>query len=142
MRVVVLSGQARVSEPLPDDLRYDKTEAARVVKLFPIVIAEGLLVQVAKQMERLDADIGAVQPALQEAPEVLHAVSVDIAVDVFYRVIDDRVIVIISESVIGFQLVDKERASSFDVFADSLLGFFFAASINAKMRVLCRCALP
>jgi hypothetical protein len=59
-----------------------------------------LFVDVAEQMERLNADIGPVKATLQQAPEVLHGVRVDIAVNVLYRVIDNRMLVVILQTVI------------------------------------------
>ena len=49
------------------------------------VVAENLFVEVAKQMEWLDADIGALQLALEQAPEVFESVGVNLSVNVLSR---------------------------------------------------------
>jgi uncharacterized UPF0146 family protein len=41
-----------------------------------IVVAIGLLVQIAERMERLEADVRAVDPAFQQAPEVVKTVRI------------------------------------------------------------------
>ena len=45
-------------------------------------------------MERLDAEIGSVQTAFQEAPEILHGIGVDVPVHIFHGVIDDGMLVV------------------------------------------------
>jgi hypothetical protein len=56
-------------------------------------------------MERLHAYVGSTKPALQETPEVLWAVGVDLPVNVHLRVIDDIVLVVSLQAEIGLQLV-------------------------------------
>src|SRR5437764_8515622 len=75
-------------------------------------------------MERLDTDVGAVQPALQEAPKVLKSVGVDRAFGVGYRMVDDLVGVLAFQPLVGFQFIAIERGSRFDVLLDfGLQGF-------------------
>ena len=76
---------AKVS--LVHDGREDGLEAS-VVGVFAQVEREDPLVEVAEEVERLDADVGAVQTALEQAPEVLDAVRVYAPVDVL-GVVDD-----------------------------------------------------
>ena len=72
-------------QALADDALHGKVEAFGVSHL-AVVVAIGLFVQIAEQVERLDADIGSAdQAAFQQAPEVLQTVGVDIAVDVLLR---------------------------------------------------------
>ena len=75
-----------------DNLFHDGGETLRIRGL-AVVIAERLFVQITEQMERLNADIGAMQTALEQAPEILHRVRVNIAVRIFDRMIDDGVLV-------------------------------------------------
>ena len=72
-------------------MRDGKTEAVAIVKVFPVVIPEHLLVKIAVKMERLNADVGSVKPALQEAPEVFESVGMDFPLYIGDRVIDDLV---------------------------------------------------
>ena len=67
--------QALVSEPLPHDVSQHVDEAKRIGRL-PGVEPEGLFVEVAEQMERLDADVGALDRPLEQRPEVFESVSV------------------------------------------------------------------
>ena len=56
---------------MPSNIAQDALKAPLVVHALPVVVAEGLLVKVAEQVERLDADVCAVNAALQQRPEVL-----------------------------------------------------------------------
>jgi hypothetical protein len=79
-----LACQFLVCEPPSDDLRKCQSEAPTVIVL-ALVVAKRLLVQIAEQVERLDADVGSFQAALQQRPEILDSVRVDVAVDVSFR---------------------------------------------------------
>jgi len=84
-------------ESLADDTIYGNTESF-AVRQFAIVVPEGLLVQVAKQMERLNAHIRAINAAFQQAPEIFEAVSVNLAIDVLDGVIYDLMSIVASQS--------------------------------------------
>jgi hypothetical protein len=60
-----------------------------------LVEPEHLLIKVAVQVERPYAYIGTMQAALQEAPEVLHPASVDLAIGISYSMIDDLVLKVV-----------------------------------------------
>lgn len=79
-----------IGDALTRDRRKCRHEPALVIVLAGIE-AERLFIEVAEQMERLDTHIGALDPALQEAPEVLNAVGMDIPAHVGFGVIDDLV---------------------------------------------------
>lgn len=117
-RTQARAGQFRVGKALAGDLRNGKTESLRIVHVLPIVVAESLFVDVAEEMIGFHADVGSVQSALQQAPKVLHRVCVNIAVDVFDGVIDDGVLVVGLQAVIGLQFVAEDRGSGFDPFPD------------------------
>ena len=99
--------QLGVCEPAPRDGREDRREAA-VVAQFAQVVGEQPLVQIAEQVERLDADVGAMQTALQQAPEVFDGVGVGVPVHVLNRVVDDFVRVISIETLVGRKLVAED----------------------------------
>jgi len=42
-----------------------------IVESIPVVIAEGLLIEVPEKMERFDANVGAADAALEQAPEAV-----------------------------------------------------------------------
>ena len=50
-----------------------------IVHVFPVVVAETLLIQIPEQVEGLHGNVGSVQAALEQRPEILQAVGVDIA---------------------------------------------------------------
>ena len=60
-------------------------------------------------MERLDAHVGAMNRSLQQRPEVLAAVSVNLPVDVRFGVIDDAVNVAVGQILVGAQRVGVDR---------------------------------
>jgi len=97
------------------------------VRLF---VAERLLVDVAAQVVGLDADVGPVQAALQERPEVLHGVGVDVAVGVLDGVIDDGVLIVGFQTVVGEQFIGEDRGSGFNVITDVFLKFLLAPVVN------------
>ena len=78
--VRLLAGDFIPGEALAHHLGQRQFEAVEIVHVFPVVVAERLFVDVAEQVEGLDADIGSVQSALQQAPEVFQPVGVDIPV--------------------------------------------------------------
>lgn len=82
-----LPGHFREGEPSPDRHAQNGLESTEIAAVAQVV-GEHALIEVAEQMERLDAHVGAVQPALEQAPEVLQPVDVDLAVDVLDGVID------------------------------------------------------
>lgn len=59
-----------------------------------MVKPERLFIDVAEQVERLDADVGAFQRTLKQAPEVLQPVRVNLPTDVLNRVVNDGVLIV------------------------------------------------
>jgi hypothetical protein len=101
LRFSKLTGEFRIGQPLTEDVA-DQFAASLPVTAIRLasVVAKGLLVDVAEQMERFDAYIGPFKAAFQETPKVFNTVGVDIPVDVFDRVVDDRVPVVSIESTV------------------------------------------
>ena len=64
-----LADEFLVGKALADDLRDYEAETVAVIQLFPVVVPKRLLIQVTKQVERLNTHVGAVEPALQQAPK-------------------------------------------------------------------------
>ena len=104
-RVGVLSGQFGISETLAADLRHSEREALSVVHILAVVVTEHLFVEVAIEMKRFHADIGTMQPALYEAPEVLQRVRVDAAMHVFNSMIYHLMVVVAVQSDIRLEFV-------------------------------------
>jgi hypothetical protein len=96
------TSQLLAGKPASNDLFHDRAKPLRI-RQGAKVVPEGLFVQIPEQVERLHADIGTVQAALQQAPEILRRVCVDVTVHVFYRVVDHRVLVLRLQTVVEFQ---------------------------------------
>ena len=81
-----LAGKLGIRETLPGNLRNRQTKPLRVVHVLPGVVTKCLFVDLTEQVEWLNRNVSSVQAALQEAPEVLHPVGMNIAANVLYRV--------------------------------------------------------
>lgn len=68
-----LAGQFFVSNPASDNLLHHASKALRVRNM-TVVITERLLVNVPKQVERLNANVSSVQATLQETPKIFYRV--------------------------------------------------------------------
>jgi hypothetical protein len=124
------AGQFSVCQPASDDLLHDTHEALRV-RHFPIVVTICLFIDIAEQVEWLDADVRAVQSALQETPEILHRVCVNVIINVFDSVINDRVLKVAFQAVVGLQFISKDRAASLYVLVKR---WFWAAELQADVK--------
>jgi len=122
----LFSGQFLVGNPLANDLT-DADVKALTVSHFAVVKSERLFVDVAEEMEGFDANVSSVQATLEQAPKVLHPVSVHVVVHVLHGVVDDGVLVVGIQSVIGKQFIGEDGRARFDVFTDLLLKFLLAA---------------
>ena len=79
---VLLFREFVVGKPLADDLRKRQLEAVVVVQVLAVVKPKGLFVNIPEQVVRFRASVGSVDTALEEAPEVLKAVRVNVPFDV------------------------------------------------------------
>lgn len=68
-------------------------------------------------MKRLHADIGALQPALEKTPEVLHAIGVDLPIHIALSVVDDRMGIFV-QPFVGLQFIAIDGRSGFDMLTD------------------------
>ena len=108
-----LPGEFVPSQALPDRLSDGDAEALRIghhraAIMLAIVVAKRLFIDVAEQVEGFDAHVGAIQTALEETPEVLHTVGVDISTDILFGVVDDLVYILFFQSPIGHQFVGED----------------------------------
>lgn len=84
---VILAGQFFIGQALARNLSGD-LEKAITVSAFAVIETIGLLIQITEQMERFDRYIRAAKRPLQETPEVLNSVCMDVTFDVLFRVVD------------------------------------------------------
>lgn len=128
MRRTVLPGHFGIGEALSHHVRGDMLEAKAIMLKFAKVEAEHLFVQIAEQVELFNANVGALQSALEQAPEVLKAVSVHATVNVAFRVVNDLVLEpLVLEQVVGIQRIGVDGAMGFDVTANLGIQYRLAA---------------
>ena len=96
-----LAGDFGKGQALASDLRENRIEAVRVTHILPVVVPEGLLIEVTEEMERLNTYVGTTDAALQQRPEVLKAVGVDATVDVLDSMIHNLMRVVGSKALIA-----------------------------------------
>jgi len=86
-----------------------------IVHVFAVVVPKALLIEVAKQMEWLNAYIRPVDTTLQQRPEVLKPVGVDTAVDVFNGMVNNLMRIVPSQSFIGKKSISVESSTSLNM---------------------------
>jgi hypothetical protein len=104
-------------------------EASAVVGVFAVVVTKHLLGDVSVQVERLDRDVSTTEGALQETPEVLDTVCVDVTVDVLVYVVDYFLFVGRGQEFVGRKFIGDDMRSSFDVRGDNGVKVRFLASV-------------
>src|SRR5579871_395312 len=129
-RLAGLADQVLVHEPLAYDLRNRQIEPIPVVHVLPVVVAERLFVNVPEQMEGFDGDISAFEAPLQEAPEVLQPVGVNLPVNVGFGVIDDLVREVLTQTPVGKQFIGVDVRSLADVLLNDGLKSLFLPVVN------------
>ena len=100
-----------------------------------MVVAVCLLVKIPEQVEWFDTHVGSVQTTLQQAPEVLHAVSVDPLPDIGFSVVDDFMIVFGLQPVVALEFVGEQLGTSLYVATNKPLElFFFGVFVTTAVR--------
>ena len=119
MRWIPFSSDFRVSQALPKDVRGNVLESQTIMREFPKVVPENLFVQIPEEMERFDADVSALELALEQAPEIFKSVGVNLSVNVRLRMVYDLMLEpLVLESLIGHECIGVDRAACLDVCAD------------------------
>ncbi len=91
-------------------------ESSSIVRQVPIVVAKHLFVQIPEEMKLFDANVGSLQSALEQAPEILQSVSVDATINVSFRMVDNFVLEsLVTQTLIGHECVSVDCAPCFDV---------------------------
>src|SRR5437016_4984279 len=99
-----LARHFRPRQALSNDLTDSQVKAFAIGQRFPVAVltiveAKSLFVQISEQVEWFHADVGSVQTALEQAPEVLHRVRMNVAANVLDGMVNHLM------GVIGFQSV-------------------------------------
>src|SRR5882724_1032953 len=119
MRRTHLASYFGIGQSLSDDVRGNVFESQAIMSKCPKVVTEHLFVEIPEQVERFDADIGAFQLALEQAPKVFESVGVNLPVNIPFRMVNNLVLEsLLLKSLIGHERIGVDRASSFDVSAD------------------------
>ena len=105
-----LANQLVECEALTDDLADSQVETILVLESHAVIITEGLFVQIAEKVERLNRNIRAVNTTFQEAPEILKLVRMDLPAHILYGVVHDFMLKFI-EAVLGLQGVREQRGT-------------------------------
>jgi hypothetical protein len=111
------------------DLLHDGGKALRVRGL-TVVVPESLFVQVTEQVEGFHADVGALEAALQQRPEILHRVRVNVAVDILHGMVDNSVLEVRFQTIVGQEFITEDRRASLNTLANHALKFLLPASFN------------
>ncbi len=113
------------SETLADDLRNNHAESVAVPDELvfggAMIEAEYLFVQIPEEVERLGADVGAFQSALEETPKVFETVGVDLTVNVPFGMVNYLVHKILAQSLIREKCIGVDRAARRNVISDFAL---------------------
>ena len=118
----------RIGKALADDLRHGKVEAVEIGNVallgFAIVESKHLLVKVTVKMEWLDRYVGSAQVALEQAPEILQAVSVNLSLDVPLCMVHNIVNVAPMQFVISHRFIGIDLSSVPHIAEDFVLQSF------------------
>ena len=85
----VFTRQVLVGQALARHLRERQSEAAVVVHVFALVETETLFIEIPEQVEWFNTHVRPVDAALQQTPEILKPVGVNVSVHVGYRVVNN-----------------------------------------------------
>lgn len=131
LSLVLFVGETIPCQTASRDLSADDCKAFRVSQLANVV-AKRLLIQIAEQVKRLNADVCAVELPFNETPEVLHRVCVNVPVRVLNCMIDDLMLEVRRQAIIGPKRVAKQRATGLHILAQVAMQFMLTARRNSE----------
>src|SRR5207247_3799736 len=85
--------------------------------ILPIVESERLLINIAEQMKRLYGNISSTKATLQQRPEILYALHVNLSVNVLLKVVHELMIVFRFEIVVASKLISHNCRAGFNKIA-------------------------
>src|ERR1700690_2378147 len=109
-----LSGKFVVSQPASHDLFHHGREPFGIRKVSGVE-AKHLLVNVSLKVGRVHAHVGSLKRALQETPEVLHSVYVNLPLYVAFQFVDHLMRELYRQGLVGVVLVGVDGRSRFHV---------------------------
>jgi len=129
-RFSLLASELLIGHSLSDDSLQKRPESVGIVHIDAVVVAKGLLVKVSKQVKRLNANVGSTKTALQEAPEILKPVDVNLPASVAFSMIHEFMEVVATQPLVSAMRIGVNIGSGFDVLADQRLDVFAAGIGN------------
>jgi hypothetical protein len=118
MRRTHLAGYFGVGEALSEKVISNVLETKSIMLKRTEVVAKNLFVEIPEQVEGFDRNVCALQSALEQTPEILQTVSVNLSVNVALRMVDNFVPEIFLESHVGHERIGVDRAACFDMSGD------------------------
>jgi len=112
-----LASQTLVGDALSDDSTERIDETSPVLR-FACVESVRFFVQVAEQVEGLDGNIGSLDRALQQGPEVFEPIGMDGPAHIGFGMVDYRVSVGVGQTIVGLEGVGVDVGAWLDVHAD------------------------
>src|SRR5579862_134657 len=112
---LLLPDQLVVGYASSDDLGKNEFEAVEIVCVSAIIEAECLFVNIGLQVRGIDADVGSLQSALEQAPEILHAVGMYAALNVALQVIHKLTLDLWRAVAVDRKLIGVQFRSGFNV---------------------------
>src|SRR2546428_3186926 len=125
-----LASYFHIGQALSEKVRSDMLKASAIVRQFPEVVAKHLFIQIPEQMKRFDAHVGALNAALENAPEIFEAVGMNAALHISASMVNDAVLVMMLQALIGHERIGINGASGLDILLDLLLQRTLAAIGN------------
>jgi len=114
---VLLADQLGMGEALSYSLANRVTDAIGGGHGQAIIEAERLPINIAEQMEGLDANVCAVDATFQDRPEILAIISVNLPVNIGFRVVNNSVSIIVRKPVVRLQGITVKSRSGFYILA-------------------------
>src|SRR5205807_3500023 len=122
-----------VFKSLPNDSRDAFQKTARI-SIRALIEAEGLLVQVTEQMERLNTNVSPANAALEQTPKVFQSVRMNVAASVGFGMVNDIVNVIRGKAIVGTQRIRMHLRANLNALANMGLKFWPANSFHNFQR--------
>lgn len=94
-----------------------RLETASIL-IFPLVESECFLIEIPEQVEWFDIDVSTANGPLQQAPEVLNSIGVNVPLDVSLSVVNDFMNVLPVQVAVGRQRIGDEVATGLNRVAD------------------------
>ena len=125
-RRLVFACQFAVGKTAARDLRHGDLESLRVIRRAilgsAIVVTEYLFVNVFFEMKRLNSNVGSLEAALQQRPEILHTVDMDLTSHVCLSLVNE----VMHEAplqavVVGYRVIGVDLGSVLHVFKNLIL---------------------